>query len=110
MITCVSMPSRRIRKPFVEIVLPYGRVPLARSALEHLGSPDVVHQDVDVAVSIADAIREALYVDRVEVIDRDRDAVSTKPGDQFGRLFNGFWPVVVRARRAKRRVCSARYR
>ena len=92
---------------FVEIVLPHRCVPFGRAALEHFSPPDVVHQDIDVAVSIADPIRQVFHLAGVEMIDRDGDAVSTKPRDQFGSLLDSFGPVVVRSRRAKRSCAPA---
>ena len=47
-------------------------------ALEDLGAPDVVDQDVDGAVVVADAIGERLHLCDVEVVDLDRDANATE--------------------------------
>ena len=41
----------------VEIVLPDGRVPVGRAALQHFGAPDVVDEHVDVAVVVPDPRR-----------------------------------------------------
>ena len=44
-------------EPVVEVVLPDRCVPLRRRALEHLAAPDVVHQDVETPVLLADTTR-----------------------------------------------------
>ncbi len=49
----VSIASRRIRRPFVEIVLPDRRVPVGGTALQLFAAPDVVDQHVDAAVLAA---------------------------------------------------------
>src|SRR5262245_10010835 len=44
-------------KPFLEIHLPDRFVPVGWSTLELLGAPNVIDQDVDVAVRISDLLR-----------------------------------------------------
>ena len=62
----------------VQVVFPDRPVPCRRVALEHLGAPDVVDQDVDGAVVVPDAIGEGLHLCDVEVVDLDRDADATE--------------------------------
>jgi hypothetical protein len=62
----------------VEVVFPDRPVPCRRVTLEDLGAPDVVDQDVDGAVVVADAIGERPHLCDVEVVDLDRDANATE--------------------------------
>ena len=57
----------------VEVVLPDGRVPLGRAALEQLAAPDVVDEHVDVAVVVPDLLGQALHLVGVEMVDCGRD-------------------------------------
>ena len=74
----VSIASRRMRRPVVEVVLPDRRVPLGRAALEHLGAPDVVDQHVDVAVLAPDPLGQAAHLLGVEMVDAHRDRRSRR--------------------------------
>ena len=62
----------------VEVVFPDRPVPCRRMALEDLGAPDVVDEDVDGAVVVADAIGERPHLCDVEVVDLDRYANTTE--------------------------------
>ena len=75
---CVSIASRRIRRPSVEVVLPDRRVPLRRTALQHLAAPDVVDEHVDVAVLVAEPVGQRSHLLRVQVVDRHGDADATE--------------------------------
>ena len=79
----------------VQVVLPDRPVPRRRRPLEDLGTPDVVDQDVDAAVVTADPVRECPHLTGVEMVDLNRDAVTTQLVDECGGLFDGFGPVVV---------------
>jgi hypothetical protein len=48
----------------VEVVLPDGGVPLGRAALELLATPDVVDEDVDVAVRLPEVAGNAAAMPR----------------------------------------------
>src|SRR5438876_6582548 len=96
-IRCVSIASRKMRNPLVEIVVPDGCVPLRGTALELLTTPDVVDQHVDMSVPIADAIGERPHLMRVEMVNRRGNAGATEAGDQLSCLFDCFRPVVLGA-------------
>ena len=83
---------------FFEIVVPHRRVPLARSAFEHFGAPDVVHEDVDVAVRPANVIGESANLAGIEVIDAHGDAGAAEARDEFCSVFDPLGTVVVRSR------------
>jgi hypothetical protein len=87
---------------FLEIVLPERRVPFRGAALEHFGAPDVVHQNVDMAVRAPNPIREVLHFGGAQMIDSHGDARSTKACHELSRFFDGFGTFVVGARRAIR--------
>jgi hypothetical protein len=89
-----------------EIVLPDRDVPLPRPTLEHLGPPDVIHEDVDVSVRSMNVVGKALHFRGIEMIDHLGNAGAAKARDLFRRLLDRFRPVVVRARRA-RSACAA---
>ncbi len=80
----------------VEVVLPDRRVPLGRAALEHLGTPDVVDEHVDVAVPLAELVGQTRDLVGVEVVDRGSDPDAAELRDDLGRLLDGLGPVVVR--------------
>ena len=61
-------------KTVVEIELPDRRVPVGRTAFEHLAAPDVVDEDVDVAVLPPDVVGEVLHLVGIEMVDDGRDA------------------------------------
>jgi hypothetical protein len=61
-----------------EVELPDGRVPLGRDPLQALGAPDIVHEDINPAMILPDALCQRLYVFGVEVIDRNGDAPATQ--------------------------------
>src|SRR5688572_16878023 len=84
-------------EPFGEIVLPDRRVPVGGTALELLPAPDVVDEQVDPVVVSTKALREALDLRWVEVIDLDGDPAPTRAGDELRRFFDGFWAIVVGA-------------
>jgi thioredoxin reductase len=65
---------------------------------------------VDVAVKIADPIRQVFRLARVEVIHRDRDPVSTKTGDQFIASFRQTRQTTVTESAASRRGSSTKSR
>jgi hypothetical protein len=62
----------------VEVVFPDRPVPRRRVTLEHLGTPDVVDQEVDSAVVVPDAIGERLHLRRLEVVDLDGNTDATE--------------------------------
>ena len=82
------------------IVFPDRPVPLGRRPLEPLGAPDVVDEDVEPAVRLSNAIREAFDLRRIEMIGDDRNAGSAKLRDQFRGVFDGLRPVVFGAGRS----------
>jgi SAM-dependent methyltransferase len=84
----------------VQVMVPDRRVPVRRAAFEQFGAPDVVDQDVDVAVVCADLLGQFVDLFTVEVVDLGRDAETAQIGDQGGCLFDGFGSVVLRAMRA----------
>lgn len=57
-----------------QVVLPDGRVPLG----QQLGAPDVVDQDVDVAVVASDTVGQAPDLLALEVVDGDGDGFSAR--------------------------------
>ena len=98
MIRWVSIASRRIRSPVVEVVLPDRRVPLRRAALQQLAAPDVVDEHVEVPVVAGDAPGETLHLRGVEMVDDDRDAGAAELRDERGRLLDRLGPVVLGSR------------
>ncbi|GAA3371484.1 hypothetical protein GCM10017744_099400 [Streptomyces antimycoticus] len=82
-------------QPVVEAVFPDRGVPVGGPALEPLGAPDVVDQDVDPAVIVADALGQPPDLRGVEMVGADGDAGATEPRDEFGRLLDRLGPVVV---------------
>ena len=88
-------------QPVVEVVIPHRPVPRRGWALEHLGAPDVVDQDVDDPVVGADPVGEGTHLCDIEMVDLDRDADSAEFGDQFGGLLDGLRSVVIRLRHCR---------
>ena len=89
------MPSRRMRNPALQVVSPDRCIPLLRSAFENLSAPDVVDQDVDAPISVAEAVGETAELLRLEVVDLDRDADAAELGHELCGLLDRLWPVVV---------------
>ena len=95
----VSIASRRMRRPVVEVVLPDRGVPLGRAALEHLAAPDVVDEHVEVAVVARRSARRAPRPGRVRD-GRPATAMPVPPSsrDELGGLLDRLGAVVVGAR------------
>ena len=93
-------------QPLVEVVLPDRRVPVGRSTLELLGAPDVVDEDIDVAVLVADPLGQRLDLGGVEMVDGNCDARPAEIGDEPGRLLDRLGAVVVGAQRARRAAAT----
>jgi hypothetical protein len=62
----------------VEVVFPDRPVPRRRRSLEELGPPEVVDEDVDGTVLLADAVGKRPHLCDVEVVHLDRDADATQ--------------------------------
>jgi len=71
----------------VEVVLPDGRVPLRRSALQHFGAPDVVDEHVDVAVVRPNLLGQRLHLAGIEMVDCGGDTGAAELRDELGRFF-----------------------
>ena len=81
---------------FVKLELPDWSVPVGRATFQSLGPPDVVHEDVDVAVRFAYSVCQAADVLGVEMIGDDRYAVSAQRRDELGGFLDRLGPVVIR--------------
>src|ERR1700694_89255 len=79
----------------VEIVFPDRPVPCRRWSLEDLRTPDVIDQDVDGAMVAADPVGQRPHLAGFEVIEDNRDAVTTEFADKFGGLLDGLRSVIV---------------
>src|SRR6266850_619178 len=84
----------------VEVVRPYGRVPLRGPALEQLAAPDVVDEHVDVAVIGPDPVGQGLHSSGIQVVESDRDAAPTQARDELRGFFDGLGTVVLRPSRS----------
>src|SRR5512134_1820823 len=82
-------------EPLLEIELPDRGVPVPGAALELLPTPDVVDQNVDVAVLLPDPLRQTHDLAGVEMVDDDRDAVAAQRGDELGSFLDRLGAVVV---------------
>jgi hypothetical protein len=78
-------------KPLLEIVIPSWRVPVGRTTFQQFRTPDVVDQNVDVAVLGLDLCGPAPHLIGVEMVDRDRDTGAPEARDQFSGLLDGLW-------------------
>ena len=85
----------------VEVVLPDRRVPRRRRALENLGAPDVVDQDVDVAVIGADPVGEGSHLCGSRWSTWIGDADPAELGDELGGLLDGLRSVVIGMRHCR---------
>ena len=85
-----------------EVVLPDGRVPLGRAALQLLAAPDVVDEHVDVAQVVADLLGQLLHLTGIEMVDGAGDPGAAQVGHELGRLLDRLGPVVVRPGRPGR--------
>ena len=85
-----------------EVVVPDRRVPVGGAALQHLATPDVVHQDVEATVVRVDRAASAGDLDRIEVVDGDRDPGAAELGHERGGLLDRLGPVVVGPQRPGR--------
>src|SRR4051812_31183593 len=86
----------------VEVVLPNRGFPFCRAAFEYLRAPDVVDENVDVAVIFPNPIGERLHLRGIEMVDRYRDAAPAELSDELSRLFDRLGAAVFRSRRARR--------
>src|SRR5438477_7638253 len=81
-------------------MLPDRRIPVRRTVLEFLRTPDVVDQHINVTVFFGNAFGERAHLLRVEMVDRSGDANAAKLHEQFGRLFDRFGAVILGTPRA----------
>src|SRR2546427_13276836 len=84
---CVSMASRRMRRP----------VPLCRAPLEQLATPDVVDEHIDVAMVFSEPLGERADLRGIEMVDGDRDPGASETRDELGRFFDSLRTVIVRS-------------
>src|SRR5262249_54878379 len=80
----------------VQIQLPQRRIPLLRAALEQFAAPDVVDENIDMAVVLADPVGQPADLVSLQMIERDRDPVAAQFGYQLGGLLDRLGPVVIR--------------
>ena len=78
-------------------MLPDRSVPVRRTSLEDLGSPDVVDEHVHVPELGTQPLRESRNPCGVEMVDGDRDPVPADLADELGRLLDRLRTVVVRS-------------
>ena len=93
----------------VEVVLPDRRVPVGRTAFEQLAAPDVVDEQVDVAVVVPDPLGQARHLVGVEMVDSHGDSRATEVGDDVRRLLDGLPTVVVGPERSRRAAATGTY-
>ena len=86
----VSIASRSMPQPVVEVVLPHRLVPLEQL----LAAPDVVDQHVEPALLGVDALDQRPHLLGHEVVDPHGDAPAARRGDQLGGLLDRLRPVV----------------
>src|SRR5437870_1026008 len=78
-----------------EVVLPYGSVPISRTAFQQFRAPDVVDEHVDVAVVFPNLLGQLFHLVRFEMVDCDCNTGSAEMRDELGSLFDRLSTVVV---------------
>src|SRR6187455_2979323 len=73
-------PEPQNPQAFLQVELPYRRVPLRWSTLQHFGAPDVVDEHVDAAMLGTDTCGQSRDLRRFEMVDGD----GTAPAAEFG--------------------------
>jgi len=85
----------------VQVVLPYGLVPIIWSPFQQFAAPDVVYEHIDVAVVFLNLLCQRFHLGGFEMINCGRDPRAAESGDKLGRLFDCFRAVVFGASRSR---------